>query len=66
MDVQIPGLDSECPTGEVCVPSFVTGDEGDTYEFRCQPTVTGYGDPGDVCEQAEKYEQHCQHGSLCL
>lgn len=66
VDVQIPGIDSECGSGEVCVPSFTTGAAGDTLEFRCQPTVTGYGDPGDACEQAPKFGQFCNHGNLCL
>ncbi len=65
-DVRIPGIDSECSSGEVCVPSFFTGVGGDTYEFRCEPSVTSYGAPGDACEQSAKFEEFCNHGTLCL
>jgi hypothetical protein len=66
VDVQIPGIDAECPSGEVCVPSFVTGVDGDTLEFRCEPEVTGYGNPGDACEQSAKFAEFCNHDMLCL
>jgi hypothetical protein len=64
-DVRLPGLDSECPSGEVCTPFFVTGVNGDTLEMRCIPEVAAYGGAGDVCEHAEKFQQHCSN-DLCL
>ncbi len=66
LDVQIPGVDNECPSGQVCSPFMFTGVDGDTFEFRCEPEVAGYGNPGDACEQSEKFGQHCNHGTLCL
>jgi hypothetical protein len=64
-DVRIPGLDSQCPSGEVCAPSFTTGVAGDTLEMRCMPEVAAYGDAGDACEHSRKFALHCR-SDLCL
>jgi len=64
-DVRIPGLDADCPTGQVCTTFMVTGTEGETYEMRCIPEVSTYGGAGDACEHAEKFAQFC-NSNLCL
>ncbi len=64
-DIRIPGLDADCPQGEVCTPFMILGAEGDVYSMRCIPEMTAYGAPGDTCEHARKFGQFCNH-DLCL
>lgn len=66
LDYAIPGVDGDCPTGQLCTPMFVTGVDGDTYEFRCIPPASGLGGTGEACEHADKFGQFCNHDGLCL
>ena len=65
-DVQIPGRDSECPTGQVCATGFTLGQNGDTFEMNCAPEDTSKGAVGDACEHAEKFDQFCSNLGLCF
>lgn len=65
-DVRIPGLNDDCPTGEVCLPTGQNGADGEILNHHCFLSDPSLGQIGDDCEHSAKFDMGCDNYIYCI